>query len=69
MFEIALANSYSVFNAAGAAPTKFDTALSTYVWVAKVGNWDVRVELIFDTDVFSVDILVVCVLTVPSNAL
>ena len=58
-----------MFKDAGAAPTKLATAVLTYVWVAKVGNWDVRVELIFDTEVFKVDKFVVCELTVPSNAL
>ena len=51
LLDIALANSYNVFNAAGAAPTILDIALLTCVWVAKVGNWDERVEFIFDTDV------------------
>ncbi len=31
LFDIALANSYSVSNDAGAAPIKFATALLTYV--------------------------------------
>ena len=69
LLDIALANSTNVFNAAGAAPTRFDIALLTNVWVAKVGNCDVRVELIFPTEVFKLDILVACELTVPSNAL
>ncbi len=60
---------HNVFNAAGAAPTKLDIALLTYVWVAKFGNCDVGVELVFDTDVFKVVKFVVCPLTVPNNAL
>ena len=31
LLDIALANSYNVFNAAGAAPTKLDIALLTYI--------------------------------------
>ena len=69
LFEIALLSSWSVSNAAGAPPTKFVIALLTYVWVAKFGNCDVMVELIFATDVFKVVKFVVCPLTVPNNEL
>ena len=53
-FPMALANSFKVSKAAGDAPTKFEIALLTYVWLA---SCDEIVELILVIELFNVEIL------------
>ena len=65
LFPSAVASSCNVSNDAGAAPTKFATAVLTNVWVASAGIC----VLIRVTEAFNVVKLVVCVLTVDCNVL